>query len=82
MSVPGNGNAITLGKIRMELRATSQNNNYDDGPFYGQTSLTAASTNNHETMNPLNQQVYNNGPNQATPHEMSEWHGYDHLLMS
>ena len=81
MAVPASG-AITLGKIRMEIRATSANNNYDNGPAYMQTSLQQASTGNHEALNQNNQQTYNIGPDYQSPHEMSEWYSYNHLLMS
>ena len=80
MAVPSSG-AITLGKIGKEVRATNSGNNYDNGPHTSsETALADASNGVYGALNQLNPSQ--NRPNGASPHLMSEWYSYDHLISS
>ena len=80
MVCPASGE-ISLGKIGNEVRATSTNNNYDEGPYTsGQTKLWGAENADYGVINQNNASY--NRPNMSQPASMSEWYSYNHLESS
>jgi hypothetical protein len=78
MPVPASGE-LSLGKIGMEIRATSTSNDYNDGPYTaGETSLDDAESGVYGVVNQNNPS--SNMPNLAQANsKMSEWYSYDHF---
>ena len=77
MTVPSSGE-LSLGKIRKEMGATSNANDYNNGPSTAETGLDEMENGGYGAVN-----IYANPkPNSANPAKMSEWYGYDHLTTS
>ena len=74
MTVPASGE-LSLGKIGKEIRATGTSNNYDNGPYTGQTGLNAAEDGTYGGVNAY----ANPKPSSNNPATMTEWYGYNHL---